>query len=178
MHHPGHAGARFCCAERIAVRPGASTAPPCSGPPGCLPGLGAHEPSAPHTARHARSDGPGDLDQQLLISHCPRRAGTGLGGIVGPRGDGAAAIGGHPADRFDPEPVFVGVDEPITTAVAGRAPARGNSRRPTNSLARLNSFTSCSRSLIRSPRRRHPGSLPGIDPVLLDPAPKGCLAPP
>ena len=50
---------------------------------------------------------PGDLGLQLLVADRPRRRRPLLGHPVGVRGDLAAVLGEHPADRLDPEAVPV-----------------------------------------------------------------------
>ena len=71
---------------------------------------------------------PADLGLQLLIAHGPGRGHPAGGVVVGGRGDRAAVLGQHAADRLDPEPGLVLADEPHETAAGGRAPPR---RKPT-----------------------------------------------
>ena len=54
---------------------------------------------------------PADLHDQLGVPAGPLRRRPLAGHPVGVRGDLAAVLGEHPADRLDPEPVPVGVDE-------------------------------------------------------------------
>ena len=66
---------------------------------------------------------PADLFDQPGVALCPRRRWAGLIGVVGGRGDPDVAFAQHPADRLDPEPVPILVDE------SHYFPSRGSSSR-------------------------------------------------
>ena len=99
------------------------------------PGLGVH---------------PADLGEYLLVAARPRAGWAMAGGVVGARGDLAAVLGQHPADRLDPEPATMSVDE------RGHHGSRGSSSRAKRldaanriSLARLNSrFSACNLLIV------------------------------
>src|SRR5699024_3619389 len=91
---------------------------------------------------------PLDLDHQLRIRDRSGRRGTLLERVVTGRGDRHGMLGEHPADRLDPEPVTMIVDE------LNYHGSRGSSSRAKNedaankiSLARFNSRTSASSAL-------------------------------
>jgi hypothetical protein len=92
---------------------------------------------------------PADLHRQLRVARSPPRRRPPLRRPIGARGDLAAMLE-HPADRLDPEHPTVGVDE------GNYHGSRGSSSRAKKLdaasriwLARLSSFKSRSRSLIR-----------------------------
>lgn len=89
------------------------------------------------------------LGQHSGGAHSPGRGRAGPGGVVARRGDRHAVLSEHAADRPDPEPVSVIVDE------RGHHGSRGSSSRAKKldaasriSLARLSSRFSASSSLI------------------------------
>ena len=92
---------------------------------------------------------PADLDQDQLVPPCPRRRWTVPGGVVGARGDLAAVLGQHSADRLDPEPDAVFGDEPDYHGNRGSSSrAKKLEAASRISLARLTSRSSASSFLI------------------------------
>ena len=108
------------------------------------------------------------------------RGGTCLERVVTGRGDRHGMLGEHPANRLDPEPVTMIVDE------LNYHGSRGSSSRAKNeeaanriSLARFSSRFSASSSLIRvGIARRGPGPLARVDRGLLARAPQRVGIPP
>jgi len=91
---------------------------------------------------------PPDLYQRRFVADRTRRARPGPVRVVGARGDLAAMLGEHRADRLDPEPVPVGVAELDYHGSRGSS-SRAKKLDAANkiSLARLSSRTSRSSSL-------------------------------
>ncbi len=147
--------------------------------PGCSPRASSRRvrgrPSAPRRDA-GRSSGDSctrRICEHDLVPQRPRRRWAGLGGVVGARGDLAAVLALSTLQiGSTPNRSRCAVDEPTTTAVAGRAPARRNSTPPTRiSLARF-SFADLRLQLLDPGRlrRRRPGPPPAVDLGLLDPA--------
>ena len=92
---------------------------------------------------------PADLDQDQLVPPRPRRRWSALGGVLGARGDLAAMLGQHSADRLNPEPDVVFGDEPNYHGNRGSS-ARAKKLEAASriSLARLTSRSSASSFLI------------------------------
>ena len=120
-------------------------------PPGLLAGQFvehlAHPIAAP--ADHRAAMHPANMLQHLGVTPGPRRWRAGLGRVERRRGDLATVLGEHPADRLDPEPFPMIIDE------RDHHGSRGSSSRAKKddaankiSLARFNSRTSRSSSLI------------------------------
>ena len=131
-----------------------------------------HTLRAPYRPRpiSGRAVDPAQCSTSTTVSRDrPRRRRAGLGGVVGARGDLHLVLGQHAADRLDPEPVTVVVDERHYHG------SRGSSSRAKNedaanriSLARFSSRTSRSSSLIRlASDVVVPGRRPGVDLGLL-----------
>src|SRR6185312_5289328 len=93
---------------------------------------------------------PLDLCAELIITDRPRRRRAGLGRVVRARSDLVSVRGEHATDRPDPERVVVLVDERDHHGSRGSS-SRAKKLEAANkiSLARFNSFTSCSSSRIR-----------------------------
>lgn len=68
--------------------------------------------SADPTALVRIEEDPLDLHDQLRVAQRSWRGRAGLERLVGGRGNRHAVLGQHAADRLDPEPVTVVVDEP------------------------------------------------------------------
>lgn len=106
--------------------------------------------AADSTTEGAVPEHPLNLHDQLRIRDRPRRGGPLLERVVTGRGDLDGMLGEHPADRLDPEPVTMIVDE------LNYHGSRGSSSRAKNedaanriSFARLSSRTSASSALMR-----------------------------
>ena len=107
---------------------------------------------------------PGDLDLELLVADGPGRRRTLLGHPIGVRGDLAAVLGEHPADRLDPEAVPVLVDEGDYLGCRRSSSAPKKTAADFNiSLARRSSLTSRSQLFDLGPLvGGEPGPLPGV----------------
>ena len=106
----------------------------------------------------------GDLELQLLVADRPRRRRPLLCDVVGVRGDLAAVLGEHPADRLDPEtvPVLVDVGDYLFGWRSSSAPKKAAADLRI-SFARRSSFTSRSSSLMLRPLvGREPGPVTGV----------------
>src|SRR5690606_25932123 len=142
-------------------------------------------PDLPGTAHPAAElavpEHPLDLHNQLRIALRPRRRRSRFERVVARRGDLDAMPGEHAADRLDPEPVTVIVDESHYQGSRGSS-SRAKNEEAANkiSLARLSSRTSPSRALMRaaslvvvpgrSPAsiaacRHHPRRVSGLTPT-------------
>jgi hypothetical protein len=106
-----------------------------------------------------------DLSFQLLVAHRPCRRRRGLGGVGGGRGDLAAVLGEHPADRLDPEPVSNGRRRmPLAARLRVELPRKETRQRLQDLVRAAQAHGSPARADASTPAHRWPArSLTGVN---------------